>query len=216
MSLNNKMKTLLNKILLTGMIIGSCLKPLKGQENDYCPDTFLDDEFLCDSWVSDTSTYKANEDVFVPSIMSQFNVKRLLKEKSDSAVANLRHNRNFYHWLYKNGSIFNFSGCHLGTLGLYRPLDNFNVLCNIINDKGRPFLKEEFFGTIISLLSKQQHGEKGVLSVEYSNVFFVRLDPKCTVSANIWYNSAWNVKAWEIQAYTMRSWGPKDKIFFAK
>lgn len=216
------MKTL-NKILLTGMIIGiGSLKNIKAQESEAYNQTIrLDDEFVCDAYVAHDTTISKNlsfADNFLISFknFSANDVKRLLKENSDSAVCNLRYNRNFYNWFVKDAEpIFNYSSCNLKRFSLSQPVDNFRLLCGV-KDKARPIFKEEFTGAIISLFSEQRNGEGGSLSTKEPNVFYVRLNKKRTVSVSIWYNPAWNVKGWDIQAYTMASYGPKYKIFFSK
>ncbi len=217
------MKTLINKILLTGIIFGiGNLENIKAQESEaYSPAIRLDDEFCCDAYVAHDSTISKNLS-FADDFLISFknfgagDVKKLLKENSDSAVCNLRYNRNFYNWFVKDAEpIFNYSSCNLKRFSLSQPVDNFRLLCGV-KGKARPIYKEEFLGTIISLFSEQRNGKEGSLDLKEPNVFYVRLNKKRTVSVSIWYNPAWNVKGWDIQAYTMASYGSKYKIFFAK
>ncbi len=215
------MKTLINKILLTGMIIGS-LKTIKAQESEAYNSTIrLDDEFVCDAYVNHDTTISKNLSLADDFLISFKNfgasdVKRLFKENSDSAVCNLRYNRNFYNWFVRDAEpIFNYSSCNLKRFSLSQLVDNFRLLCGV-KDKARPIYKEEFVGTIISLFSEQRNGEEGSLSTKEPNVFYVRLNDKRVVSVSVAYSQELNVKFWNIQTYTMASYGPKYKIFFAK
>ena len=215
-------KTLESLFVAGGLTLGiGNLENIKAQESESCSSTIrLDDEFICDAYVAhDTALSKMisfSDDFFIPLTTSGLDVKRLLKENSDSAVCNLRNNRNFYNWFVKDAEPnFDYSSCNLKAIYLYQPLDNFRILCGV-KDKARPLFKEEFLGAIIYLFSKQRNGEEGILDIKKPNVFYVRLNEKRTVSVSIGYNPAWDVKGWDIQAYTMASYGPKYKIFFSK
>lgn len=216
------MKTLKN-LILTSMLLGlGNLENIKAQESESYNQTIrLDDEFVCDAYVAHDTTISKNLSLADDFLIFFRNfgasdVKRLLKENSDSAVCNLRYNRNFYNWFVRNAEpTFNYSSCNLKRFSLSQPVDNFRLLCGV-KDKARPIFKEEFLGTIISLFSKQRNGEEGSLDIKEPNVFYVRLNDKRIVSVSVTYSQELNVKFWNIQTYTMASYGTKYKIFFAK